>query len=217
MRTSCATFSSCRWPRELATAPSKRFASGNSWLALRSSVLRTARARRQVQRLRICSGATAFPSPTARRRIRTPAARSFSHGGACVTSVTRSSKSARSTGVATRSASAVIRSRRFGFSAAQTERNVSRAPLSARPSANFLAKSARWSKRIWRPAIVAQNRCSSSSRKRGSTRCHSRWMTASRRPTSCVTGTSHGAGESFRRARRAERRRGAGVTRAPSR
>ena len=48
--TSCATFSSWRWPREFATAPSRRFASGNSWLALRSSVLRTARASRHVQR-----------------------------------------------------------------------------------------------------------------------------------------------------------------------
>ena len=35
--------------------------------------------------------------------------------------------------------------------------------------------------------------------------------------TSGVTGTSHGAGESLRRARRCWRRRGAGVTRAPSR
>ena len=146
-----------------------------------------------------------------------PAARSFSHGGACVTSVTRSSKSARSTGVATRSASAVMRSRRFGFSAAQMERNVSSATLLARPSVNFFANSARWSKRMLRPAIVAQNRCSSSSRYFGSIRCHSRWITASRRATSGVTGTSHGAGESLRRARRCWRRRGAGVTRAPSR
>ena len=50
-----------------------------------------------------------------------------------------------------------------------------------------------------------------------STRCHSRWMTARRRLTSGVTGTSHGAGESLRRALRCTRRRGAGVTRAPSR
>ena len=146
-----------------------------------------------------------------------PAERSFSHGGAWLTSVTRSSKSARSTGVATRSASAVIRRRRFGFSAAHTARNVSSAPLPARPSVNLRAKSARWSNRICRPAIVAQKRCSSSSRNFGSTRCHSRWITASRRATSGVTGTSHGAGESCRRARRCWRRRGAGVTRAPSR
>ena len=144
--------------------------------------------------------------------MRTPAERSFSHGGAWLTRVTRSSKSARSTGVATRSASAVIRRRRFGFSAAHTARNVSSAPLPARPSVNLRAKSVRWSNRIWRPAIVAQKRCSSSSRNFGSTRCHSRWITASLRATSGVTGTSHGAGESCRRARRCWRRRGAGVT-----
>ena len=182
--TSRFTFSSCRWPREFATAPRSRFASGNSVETRRSCTFLVARARRHVQRARIWSGAAAFPSPIARRRMRTPAARSFSHGGACVTSVTRSSKSARSTGVATRSSSAVIRSRRFGFSAAQVERNVSSAPLLARPSVNLRAKSARWSKRIWRPAIVAQKRCSSSSRYFGSIRCHSRWMTARRRATS---------------------------------
>ena len=49
-----------------------------------------------------------------------------------------------------------MRSRRFGFSAAQIERNVSSAAFDARLSANFFANSARWSKRIWRPAIVAQ-------------------------------------------------------------
>jgi hypothetical protein len=134
-----------------------------------------------------------------------------------VTSVTRSSKSARSTGVDTRSASAVIRNRRFGFSAAQVARKVSSASLLARPSANLRANSARWSKRICRPAIVAQKRCSSSSRYFGSIRCHSRWITASRRATSGVTGTSQGAGDSRRRARRCARLRGAGVTRAPSR
>jgi hypothetical protein len=109
-----------------------------------------------VHRCRICSGAFALPSPMARRRIRTPAARSFSQGGAWLTSVTRSSKSARSTVIDTRSWSAVIRSRRFGFSAAQMERKVSRAGLDARASANFFANSARWSNRICRPAIVAQ-------------------------------------------------------------
>ena len=39
-----AAFSSCLWPRELASAPRSRFASGYSCDALRSSVLRTARA-----------------------------------------------------------------------------------------------------------------------------------------------------------------------------
>ena len=95
-----------------------------------------------------------------------------------------------------------MRRRRFGFSAAQVERNCSSAPLLARPSANFVANSARWSNRICRPAIVAQKRCSSSSRYLGSIRCHSRWITARRRATSGVTGTSHGTGESLRRARR---------------
>jgi hypothetical protein len=41
--------------------------------------------------------------------------------------------------------------------------------------------------------------------------------TATRRRASGVTGTSQGAGESFRFARRWIRRRGAGVTRAPGR
>ena len=134
----------------------------------------------------------------------------FSQGGAWVTRVTRSSKSALSTGVATRSRSAVIRRRRFGFSAAQVERNCSSATLLARPSTNFRANSTRWSKRICLPAMVAQKRCSSSSRYFGSIRCHSRWITASRRATSGVTGTGHGTGESLRRARRCCRRRGGG-------
>jgi hypothetical protein len=55
----------------------------------------------------------------------------LSHGGAWLTSVTRSSKSARSTVIETRSCERVIRSRRFGFSAAQTARNVSSAPCGA--------------------------------------------------------------------------------------
>ena len=49
-----------------------------------------------------------------------------------------------------------MRRRRFGFSAAQIERKVSSAGFEARASVNFFANSARWSKRIWRPAIVAQ-------------------------------------------------------------
>jgi hypothetical protein len=65
-----------------------------------------------------------------------------------------------------------MRSRRFGFSAAQVERNCSSAGLLARPSANLRANSARWSKRICLPAIVAQKRCSSLSRYFGSIRCH---------------------------------------------
>ena len=44
-----------------------------------------------------------------------------------------------------------------------------------------------------------------------------RAMTAKRRLTSGVTGTSHGAGVSFLRTRRCMRRRGVGMTRAPSR
>ena len=76
-----------------------------------------------------------------------------------------------------------MRRRRFGFSAAQVARNCSSATLLARPSVNLRANSARWSNRIWRPAIVAQKRCSSSSRYFGSMRCHSRWMTPSRRAT----------------------------------
>src|SRR5262249_26214824 len=51
--------------------------------------------------------------------MRTPWTRSLSHVGAWVTRVTRSSKSARSTTIETRSASAVIGSLRFGFCAAQ--------------------------------------------------------------------------------------------------
>ena len=51
--TSFAAFSSCRCPREFASAPSSRFASGYSCDALRSSCLRTARESRHVQRARI--------------------------------------------------------------------------------------------------------------------------------------------------------------------
>ena len=95
-----------------------------------------------------------------------------------------------------------MRSRRFGFSAAQVARNCSSAPFDAPRSVNFATNSVRSSKRIWRPAIVAQYRCSSSSRYFGSIRCHSRWITARRRRTSGVTGTSQGAGVRYRRARR---------------
>ena len=129
---SLTAFSSWRWPREFASAPSSRFASGYSALALRSSTLRTARASRHVQRARIWSGASGLPSPIARSSTRTPWTRSFSHGGACVTRVTRSSKLIRSTGIETRSESAISRSRRFGFSAAQVKRNCSSAALLAR-------------------------------------------------------------------------------------
>ena len=48
------------------------------------------------------------------------------------------------------------RRRRFGFSAAAVARNCSSAPLLALPSVSFVTKLARSSKRIWRPAIVAQ-------------------------------------------------------------
>ena len=58
--TSFAAFSSWRWPREFASAPSRRFASGYSCDALRSSTLRAARASLHVQRARICSGASAL-------------------------------------------------------------------------------------------------------------------------------------------------------------
>src|SRR5947209_19274248 len=47
--TSFAAFSSWRCPRELASAPSSRFASGNSLLARRSCTLRDARASRHVR------------------------------------------------------------------------------------------------------------------------------------------------------------------------
>ena len=67
-----------------------------------------------------------------------PPSRSFSHVGAGVTSVTRSSKSARSTRIETRSASAIIRRRRFGFSAAHVVRNCSSAPFVARPVGELL-------------------------------------------------------------------------------
>ena len=65
-----------------------------------------------------------------------PWRRSLSHVGAEVTSVTRSSKSARSTRIETRSASAIILSRRFGFS--QQVARTARALLSSRgwPSAS---------------------------------------------------------------------------------
>ena len=85
-----------------------------------------------------------------------PLIRSFSQVGACVTSVTRSSKSARSTVIETRSESAIMRSRRFGFSAAHVARNCSRHALEAPRSVSFVTNAARSSKRIWRPAIVAQ-------------------------------------------------------------
>ena len=70
--TSLAAFSSCRCPREFASAPSSRFASGYSALARRSCVLRDARASRHVQRARIWSGASGLPSAIARSRMRTP-------------------------------------------------------------------------------------------------------------------------------------------------
>jgi len=70
--------------------------------------------------------------------------------------VTRSSKSARSTGIETRSCRAIIRSRRFGFSAAAVVRNCSSAALLALRSVSFWTKDVRSSKRICRPAIVAQ-------------------------------------------------------------
>ena len=179
--------------------------------------MRDARASRHVQRARICSGASTFCSATARSRRRMPLIRSFSQVGACVTSVTRSSKSARSTIIETRSESAIILSRRFGFSAAHVARNCSSVDFSAPRAVSFSTNATRSSKRIWRPAIAAQYRCSSTSRYFGSTRCHSRVITFSRLRASGVTGTSHGAGVSRRRARRCMRRRGAGVTRAPSR
>ena len=87
-----------------------------------------------------------------------------------------------------------MRSRRFGFSAAHVERNCASAVFDAPRSVNLRTSSVRSSKRMLRPAIVAQYRCSSSSRYFGSIRCHSRWITESRRRTSGVTGTSHGAG-----------------------
>ena len=142
-------FSSCRWPREFASAPSRRFASGTPRrLAGPAPCDRPRELPRPARR--ICSGAFALPSAIARSMIRTPAARSFSHGGACVTSVTRSSKSARSTDIETRSASAVIRRRRFGFSAAQSRGTVSRQAFDERPSVSFLTNSARSSYRTWR-------------------------------------------------------------------
>ena len=111
-------------------------------------LLRTARASFQVQRARIWSGASGRPSAIARSSRRTPAERSLSQGGAWVTSVTRSSKSARSTRIETRSASAIRRSLRFGFWAAQVARNVSSAPLEAPWAVNFWTKLWRSSKRI---------------------------------------------------------------------
>ena len=189
-------------------------------LGARAPVLHLARRAREPPRpaLQDLVGRVRLPLADRAQEDPHPAARSLSQGGAWLTSVTRSSKSARSTVVATRSWSAVMRRRRFGFSAAQTARNVSSAGFDARPSTNFFANSARWSKRIWRPAIVAQKRCSSSSRNLGSIRCHSRWITASRRAT------SGGDRDEPRRRREAAAgaalhaaaRRGA-VTRAPSR
>ena len=88
-----------------------------------------------VQRARICSGAAGLPSPIAQGR-RGHSARSFSHGGACVTKVTGVVEVARSTGVAA-SSSAVIRSRGFRFSAAHVEelleRGLGRAPFRELP------------------------------------------------------------------------------------
>ena len=96
--------------------------------------LRELLARLAVERLAHASASAATSSAGGSGRARSPCPRRSPAagsgrprrdpsptGGACVTSVTRSSKSARSTGVATRSASAVIRSRRFGFSAAQID------------------------------------------------------------------------------------------------
>jgi hypothetical protein len=131
-------------------------ASGYAVDARLSCTLRVTRASFHVQRTRIWSGASGLLSAIARSRIRIPTRRSFSHVGACETRVTRSSKSARSTRIDTRSCSAIMRSRRFGFSAAHVARNCSSAPLLARPSVSFCTNDARSSKRIWRPAIVAQ-------------------------------------------------------------
>jgi len=60
------------------------------------------------------------------------------------------------TRIETRSCNAIMRRRRFGFSAAQVARNCSSAPLDAWPSVSFCTNDARSSKRICRPAIVAQ-------------------------------------------------------------
>jgi hypothetical protein len=49
-----------------------------------------------------------------------------------------------------------MRRRRFGFSAAQVARNCSRHVFEAPRAVSFSTKAARSSKRICRPAIVAQ-------------------------------------------------------------
>ncbi len=103
--------------------------------------------------------------------MRTPCTPSFSHVGADVIIVTRSSKLARSTVTATRSPRAERRRRRFGFSAAQLIRKASRHSREA--LASFSAKCWRSSNRSWRPAIRAQRSCSSSASLPGSTRSHS--------------------------------------------
>jgi hypothetical protein len=88
--------------------------------------------------------------------MRTPPMRSFSQVGACVTSVTRSSKSARSTVIETRSDSAMMRSRRFGFSGRAGREELLERSLRRAARVSFSTNAARSSNRIWRPAIVAQ-------------------------------------------------------------
>ena len=151
----------------------------------------------------------ALPSPIARSRMRTPAARSFSHGGACVTSVTRSSKSARSTGVATPIHRARwCRRRLSGFCAARAwARNCRALSFVSRAFRELLTESTRWSKRISHPAIVAQKRCSSSS----GTGVDALPLALDHvKPHQDVGGHKNGNGSrsSFRRARRCWRRRG---------
>ena len=161
---------------------------------------------------------SACPRAIARRSVRMPGSRSFSHGGACVTSVTRSSKSARSTphrdAVGERHhPQPPVRVLGRAGREELLERRLARAAVDQLLDERGALVEADLPAGDRRPRTAARR----SSRNFGSTRCHSRWMTASRRRTSGVTGTSHGAGESFRRARRWWRRRGAGVTRAPSR
>ena len=156
--TSFAAFSSCRWPREFASAPSSRFASGNSALARRSCTLRVARASRHVQRARICSGASALPSPSARSSDRgRPAARSLLPGRRLgherdeVVEARRGRPSSRRGRRARSAAGAGSGSRpRRRSGTARARRG------SALPSVNFFTNSTRSSKRTLRPAIVAQ-------------------------------------------------------------
>ena len=180
--TSRAAFSSWRWPREFASAPSSRFASGYSLrrlaverLANRARELPRPAGEDLIGRVGLPVGDRAQHDPDAGGTILLPRRRLRDERDEIV-EVGALDPHRDAVGERDQAQPPVRVLRRAG-----REERLERALRCSRVSVNFWTKVWRSSKRIWRPAIVAQNRCSSSSRYFGSTRCHSRWITASRR------------------------------------